>query len=195
MGQESILAEFFDISGLRRFYSPDRDYYFSAPRDYSPDPKVVLDRLRLKETPSSIRRSALAGLPDSAVRRSGKNAIDNFSVIRAPVMEGFEMRKTLGSPENALQFLSASLAPPNSGKTIRIQLAKEVVDRETGRVSYLFEYVVDKPAAWKEGRHTWSLVTSRNNELFTLTGVISESESETRRQMVESVLQSFHLVE
>jgi len=169
--ERTILSELYSINGFRKIVT--EDYSFLVPSTWSPDLSVLQKKQQLRELPAELaRKSSLRGLPESAFL--GDNPVENFSVIKSVVQPGFEMRKTLGSPSNALQFLSTGLAPEGSGKTIDIIKASEDVDPQ-GNLRYRFEYIINNPS-WSSGpRHTISIVMFKNpSDLFTATLVLPE---------------------
>lgn len=187
------LSRLFPANGLRRVTSTAKAYSYLVPDDWQPDQRVLANQLRLSEVPYAQRRdSPLQGLPDSAWI-SPLNPINNFSVIKSSVQEGFGLRKTLGPPPDALQFLSKSLAPEGSGKTVTIVAATESVDA-LGNIQYVFEYIVNKPA-WRTGRHTISIVAfSRPTDLYTATLVAPEDQWGALGSQGRRIAESFQLL-
>jgi hypothetical protein len=169
--ERSVLSELYAINGFRKIVT--EDYSFLVPSTWSPDLSVLQKKQRFRELPDELaKKSPLRGLPESAFL--GENLVDNFSVIKSIVQPGFEMVKTLGSPSNALQFLSTSLAPEGSGKTIDIVDASEDLD-PLGNLRYRFEYIINNPS-WSSGpRHTISIVMFQYpKNLYTATLVLPE---------------------
>ena len=190
--QESVLASLYPINGLRRITSPAADYSYLIPDDWRPDQKVMKAQLQLSELPLELRKqSLLQGLPDSAWV-SSTVPIENFSVIKSSVQEGFGLRKTLGPPPDALAFLSSSLAPAGSDKTITAISAAESTDAQ-GHLRYVFEYVVNKPS-WRTGRHTVSIVMfTEPTTLFTATVVAPEDQWAALGDQARRIADSFQL--
>ena len=190
-GSGSVLSQLYSIKGLRKVVS--ENYAFLIPSDWVPDYAVVQSKQRLREMPAELAlRSPLQNLPESAFVGTA-SPIDNFSVIKSVVEPGFEMRKTLGSPLNALEFLSTSLAPTGSGKSLAIVDASESFDSQ-GNLRYIFEYIISK-SSWSAGpRHTISVVTFEYPQaLYTATLVIPEKEWPEVAQQGRKIAESFSL--
>ena len=184
------LNELYAVNGLRRVAADS--YSLLIPSDWRPDQKVMKNKLLFKEMPAELRRnSPLQGLPDSAWVKTD-SPINNLSVIKAPVMEGFGLRTTMGTPQNALNFLSKSLAPEGSGKTITVIDATESTDA-LGNSRYVFEYLVDKPKVWRTGRHTISVVEFAAPDLYTATVVAPEDEWAALGAQARKIALSFQL--
>ena len=189
--ESTVLSQLYSIKGLRKVVS--ENYAFLIPSDWAPDYAVVQSKQRLREMPAELAsRSPLQNLPESAFVGTA-SPIDNFSVIKSVVEPGFEMRKTLGSPLNALQFLSTSIARAGSGKSLVIVDASESYDAQ-GNLRYIFEYIIDK-ASWSAGpRHTISVVTFEYPQtLYTATLVIPEKEWPDVAQQGHKIAESFSL--
>lgn len=192
--QNTILADLYEINGFRRYSSDDKEYSYLVPDNWIPDRMVLMNHLKLRELPKELReKSSLQGMPDSAfILGEGGRRIDNVSVIKAKVEPGFEMRKTLGTPREALQYLTKSLAPTGSGKAITIIDAKEDADA-SGNLKYVFEYVVNKET-WETGRHTVSIVMFKPPlDLYTATVVVGENEWPVLGKTAAAIAESFQL--
>lgn len=118
----------------------------------------------------------------------------NVSVLVSPVMPGFSLRGTLGTPTSAAEtLLRVSIAPEGSGKTATLINAFE----DTERRVYQFEYVVDRGPNKGPPLHTISVIAERNGDtLLTLTVVapVQSWDSDPNFALkLQKAAESFHL--
>ena len=203
------LDQLYEIDGFRRFADSEDKYEFVYPGNWEQDRTILMKKLQQQEMPSSLNTrnkysTDLIG-PDIAIGpKSGsivRSKLNNLSVIKSKILPGFSMKGTLGSPQEAAEFLlKNSIAPPQSGKTWKLVTANEDYKGGSAEPRYIFEYVVQKldPKDPGSGRlvfnqHSISSVVYKNNYLYTLTVVAPEQDWEERGSDASEIANSFTL--
>lgn len=124
------LDQLYPIDGYRRVVDRDDGYQFIFPTDWVLDQRVLMYNTRSKELPqSSLRQQRLDnGLaPDVAYGPAGGDFMENISVVKSRVLEGFSLRETLGSAADAAEkILRTIIAPQGSGRKAQLLRAEEV---------------------------------------------------------------------
>lgn len=199
--QSLKLDQLYMIGGFRRYVNNDDKYELIYPSQWEFDRDVLMAKLNMNEVPASMREKTKRAFPDVALAPPAgsivRSKLNNVSVIKSKVLPGFQMRKTMGSPNDAAEFLlKNSIAPASSGKTFSLINAYEASEPGYGDVKYIFEYVVRK--ADTDGniifnQHSVSAIMAQEskNELFTLTFVAPDRDWVDRKDIAYKIAESF----
>ena len=105
------LDQIYSVKGFKRYVSLDYGYEYVYPSTWLADQTITLSKVKMRETPSSLRYKLQNG-PDSAFGPSASDGRINLSVVRSAVLPGFSLRGTLGDPKSAAEaLLSKAIAP------------------------------------------------------------------------------------
>ena len=189
------LDQLYAIGGYRRYSSPEQKYSFIYPSSWEQDRAVLAQKLRLRELPASLQKPVGNTGPDVAlgpskgsIPRSNRN---NVSVIKSKVLPGFSLKKTLGEPQEAAEFLlKNSIAPPTSGKTYSL------LNAHSKGEEYIFEYIVQKVDAYGKpvfNQHSISVIANRGTDLYTCTVVAPEQDWVSRADAATVIAESFQV--
>lgn len=199
--QSLKLDQLYTIGDFRRYVSNDDKYELIYPSNWEFDRDVLMAKMNMNEVPASMREKSKRTLPDVALGPPKgsivRSKLNNVSVIKSKVLPGFQMRKTMGSPGDAAEFLlKNSIAPAASGKTYYLIQAYEVPEPGYGDTKYIFEYVVRKADADGNlvfNQHSVSAIMAKEskNELFTLTFVAPDRDWSDRKEIAYKIAESF----
>ena len=124
-------------------------------------------------SPRPVRRDKYSEKydPSAAFGPPGSTGEDNFSVVVAPIRDGFSLQK-MGSPEAAAERFLDSVAPPNSDRVGTLISATSRRDPRDGELYYVMEFTVEKVGVWK--RHNVAVYGARNGLIYTFNAQASE---------------------
>ena len=194
--KESGWDQFYSINGYRRYNSIEKGnsiekaYEFLFPNDWVQDQRLVLANMRARELPEQLRNQQ-PSRPDVAYGPVAGDSLENLSVVISRLMPGFTLKGTLSEPKEAAErLLSTTIAPESSGKIFRLLDAHE--EMRNGVSAYVFEYTVQKGESFFQ--HAVSVVTYRNDLLYTFTAVAPQRLWLDKQTVIFKVANSFQLL-
>ncbi|CAJ1933997.1 unnamed protein product [Cylindrotheca closterium] len=189
-----------------------RGYTFVIPKEWVADTFVELAKAQRRIQPLDYTMSGPGSsrqqqqqqpntLPDAAYGPAGRlnskgvseSGDTNVSVIVNNGLKGFSLMGTLGTPQNAAEFLlSRSIAPEGSGRVATLLNSFEDKDRN----AYQFEYILDRGSRGPPLRNIAVIAGSTKGDAFyTLTVVApaTQWEKEAVSTKLRKIASSFHL--
>ncbi|KAL3939228.1 MAG: hypothetical protein SGBAC_006017 [Bacillariaceae sp.] len=207
--EKSYLDTYYPRGDFKRCRS--KGYTFVIPKEWVADTFVELAKAQRRIQPLDYAMSAGGKsqqqqpktpntLPDAAYGPAGrlnKNGVSesgdtNVSVIVNDGLKNFSLVGTLGTPQNAAEFLlGKSIAPEGSGRTATLLNTF----KKDGENTYQFEYILERSRG-PPLRNIAVIAASANGDAFyTLTVVApaSEWEKEVVSNKLRKIASSFHL--
>ena len=177
------LDQIYSINNFLRFVTDD--YMFIYPDDWIADFQVLDAKDR--NLPILLQEKQKSR-PSIAFKKQGTK-LENVSVIKSKILQGFTLSGTLGTVNEAADKLLSLVAPPP--KTYKLINAYEEI--RNNQLYYIYEYSVQKPET-DFNQHAISIITSRGTNLYTMTVVAPQSTWSKEESKILKIASSFQIL-